>query len=61
MPVYEFRCSRCLIYFEKVYTVNDDKYPVCPNPLCGCDKIYRIYNPTPIIFNANGFYSKDNK
>ncbi len=61
MPVYEFVCSKCNLKFQKVYSINDGKYPICPNPFCQCDKIWRVFNSNPPIFKSSGFYSKDNK
>lgn len=58
-PIYEFVCSKCLTRFEKVYNINDKKYPVCPNLFCNCDKILRVFNSNPPIFKGSGFYLTD--
>ncbi len=60
-PIYEFICSNCNLRFEKVYNINQEKYPICPNPFCGCNKIWRVFNSNPPIFRGTGYYIKDSK
>jgi len=59
MPIYSFKCSRCLNYFDQVFSIHETKTPVCPH--CGWNKIWRVFNATPILYKSSGFYSKDNQ
>ncbi len=57
MAEYTFKCSLCNFKFSRIYSFNDDKSPKCPE--CGCNRIFRVFDSNPIIFNCSGFYVKD--
>ncbi len=56
MPIYEYKCSVCLLNLEIEKSIFDDKTPIC------CQKnMEKIWTVPTTIFNGSGFYSTDNR
>ena len=51
---YTYRCTKCKFEQDKPTRLS---YVQCPK--CG-EESKRVYLPTPVIYKAKGFYSKDN-
>lgn len=43
MPIYEYRCPRCLHVFDILARKIDDSAPLCPK--CGCKDLKKIISP----------------
>lgn len=57
--IYEYECPGDGNVIEIKRGINDSE-PEYDCPVCGTTLV-RIYRPAPIIFNAPGFYSRDNR
>ena len=57
MPIYEYQCSECGLYFEKLQKFGDPAPETCPN---GHRQIHRLLSQPTIIFKGKGFYITDN-
>jgi putative FmdB family regulatory protein len=56
MPIYEFECDGCdaNVRFDKEFKIDEPhelECPVCQNSM------RKVYQATPTIFKAKGFYS----
>ena len=58
MPMYEYKCQRCGIRFERIQHFKDEPLKVCPE--CG-GHLNRLIQPVGIIFKGSGFYITDNR
>lgn len=56
MPVYVYRCEGCGSQFEKRQSFSD-----APLTECGAchGRLYRVLQPSTIIYKGSGFYSTD--
>lgn len=59
MPTYEFKCTGCNLYTEKILKIKELEIPVECNA-CGL-QMERIFSTPGIIFNGTGFYRTDNR
>lgn len=57
MPTYEYDCTKCGHYFEKLQSMKDEPEKVCP--VCGGPVKRRIGTGAGIIFKGGGFYTTD--
>ncbi len=57
MPIYEYECSECGLYFEKLQKFGDPAPETCPN---GHRRVHRLLSQPTIIFKGKGFYITDN-
>lgn len=57
MPIYEYECSECGLYFEKLQKFGDPAPETCPN---GHTQVHRLLSQPTIIFKGSGFYVTDN-
>jgi putative FmdB family regulatory protein len=57
MPIYEYECSECGLYFEKLQKFGDPSPETCPN---GHRQVHRLLSQPTIIFKGSGFYVTDN-
>lgn len=70
MPIHNFRCEKCLFYWEEIWSFKEyddkikdynDKIKECPN--CKDKKIIKFINPVGIKFKGkagnSGFYTLD--
>ncbi|MGD9146284.1 MAG: zinc ribbon domain-containing protein [Anaerolineae bacterium] len=57
MPIYEYECSECGLYFEKLQKFGDPAPETCPN---GHPRVHRLLSQPTIIFKGKGFYITDN-
>ncbi len=59
MSIYEYKCNKCNIIFEKNYTLGKaPKKNSCPICKKQCD---RFFSPPMIQFIGPGFYVNDSK
>jgi putative FmdB family regulatory protein len=58
MASYEYKCNKCgvQVTIERKMT-EEESVPRCD---CG-EMMSRVWSANPVIFNAGGFYSTDNK
>lgn len=59
MPIYQYKCKKCELLFEKYKKIKDRDRVSCPR--CKSKDIIRNFSIPSIIFNGDGFYSTDNK
>lgn len=57
MPIYEYQCSECGLYFEKLQKFGAPPPETCPN---GHEQVQRLLSQPTIIFKGSGFYVTDN-
>ena len=57
MPIYEYECAECGLYFEKLQKFGDPAPETCPN---GHPQVHRLLSQPTIIFKGKGFYITDN-
>ena len=57
MPIYEYECSKCGLYFEKLQKFGAPPPEACPN---GHRQVHRLLSRPTIIFKGSGFYVTDN-
>ncbi|MBT4585872.1 hypothetical protein HN960_05400 [Candidatus Peregrinibacteria bacterium] len=56
--LYTYKCTSCKHQFTYNKKISDETKPLCPV----CDlKTERVFTSVPVIYKANGFYSKDNQ
>jgi len=55
MPIYSFRCQKCLHVIERIQSYNDE-FPECP--VCG-SKMTRLLGSPAFKFKGKGFYCTD--
>lgn len=58
MPMYDFICNKCGYKFEAYRSYTETTRIKCPK--CNGISTTIVYTPIPIIYKADGFYSKDN-
>ncbi len=57
MATYEYKCSVCQVsYIVERSITSDEILPMCD---CG-QQMNRVWNATPAVFKATGFYSVEN-
>jgi putative FmdB family regulatory protein len=61
MPVYEYKCEKCLTKFEVSGTFNTLVLlkPFCPN--CNSDKVKKLISIPFVKYVGDGFYTNDSK
>lgn len=58
MPIYEYKCEKCGLCFERKQNFEDEPVAACPR----CRrKVRRVIKPVPIIFKGSGFYITDSR
>ena len=57
MPIYEYECSKCGLYFEKLQKFGAPPPETCPN---GHRHVHRLLSRPTSIFKGSGFYVTDN-
>jgi putative FmdB family regulatory protein len=57
MPIYEYQCSECGLYFERLQRFGAPSPETCPN---GHKQVQRLLSQPTIIFKGSGFYVTDN-
>jgi putative FmdB family regulatory protein len=57
MPVYVYHCDKCLRHFEYFQHFTDDTLTVCPD--CETPTLRKLFEPTPVHYKGEGFYSTD--
>jgi len=62
MPSYDYQCPQCEWETTEIRSIHEDqKTTHCPNEDCTAP-LRRVYNNIPpVIFKADGFYSRDQK
>ena len=55
MPIFEYRCERCDILFDRIEDFQAD-YPDCP--VCKSE-VYRIFSPDSHMYRMSKIYSKN--
>ena len=56
---YEYKCPACNTIYNQERSINEPEIiPACAP--CG-KTTQRVWTSTPVIFNAPGFYSRDNR
>lgn len=58
MPLYSYKCERCGECFDVRHGSND-KADKCP--VCGSDKVEKLFTAPQIVFKGSGFYVNDKK
>lgn len=58
MPSYDYTCPNEHPYTEVRSVHEDQKVTECPE--CG-EKLIRVFESTPVVFKAGGFYAKERK
>ena len=56
MPLYEYKCEKCCLWFELKRRFSEDGSSFCPQ--CG-GRARRVFSPVAIIFRGPGFYTTD--
>jgi len=56
MPIYEYECRECGVYFDKLQHFGDPAPETCPN---GHRAVHRLLSQPAIIFKGSGFYVTD--
>jgi len=60
MPLYTYKCEKCGHEHDFRHSIHDKPPRKCPE--CGRNTLYQSFRFKPgIIFNGEGFYSKDNR
>jgi putative FmdB family regulatory protein len=57
MPIYEYECLECGVYFDRLQRFGDPKPETCPN---GHPQVHRLLSQPAVIFKGSGFYVTDN-
>jgi putative FmdB family regulatory protein len=60
MPIYEFKCSKCLECFEILIMKNDDTVEMCC-PKCGAEDFERILSCTNFAVNSESGAAQSTK
>lgn len=58
MPIYEYECRECGVYFDKLQHFGDPAPDTCPN---GHKQVHRLLSRPAIIFKGSGFYVTDHR
>ena len=58
MPSYDYICWNKHVYTETRSINEDQKVKECPD--CGTE-LKRVFESTPVVFNAGGFYANERK
>lgn len=58
MPIYEYKCERCILLFERKQKFSDEPVAAYPKRR---RKARRLIQPVPIIFKGSGFYVTDSR
>jgi len=53
MPIYEYRCDRCVAAFEKMVKM-DAPIPACPN--CSGDQVTKLVSGSSFSLKGDGWY-----
>lgn len=67
MPNYTFTCLQCDTEFEKFFLTTDYERASRLNfrnetcPICGAEKVKRLYRLPTVTYKGKGFYNTDNK
>lgn len=59
MPKYKYKCNKCGDVFDVYQGIKDKPFTICNK--CKDNTLYRVIGNPIIIYNATGFYCKDNK
>lgn len=58
MPTYEYKCTKCGFYFEKLQSIKDTPLKKCPE--CGKNSLKKLISGgAGLIFRGSGFYLTD--
>ena len=58
MPLYDYKCEKCLETTEVRHGFKEIHGEACPK--CG-GKLNRVFNPAGIVFKGSGFYINDSR
>jgi putative FmdB family regulatory protein len=56
LPLYEYRCLKCAVHFEKIQKFSDPLLTTCPQ--CG-GKLEQLLSSPAIQFKGSGWYITD--
>ncbi len=59
MPIYEYRCTSCLVELEKLQKINDPPLVVCPE--CGKETLTKLISASSFRLKGSGWYETDFK
>lgn len=59
MPLYEYQCSNCDAYLEKLQKISDSPLTRCPE--CNQDTLIKLVSATTFKLKGNGWYETDFK
>lgn len=57
MPIYTYRCRKCLKVFEVFKYPSEYKAEICPE--CYSEDVAKLLNSVPVHYKGKGFYSTD--
>jgi putative FmdB family regulatory protein len=58
MPTYQYSCTDCGHFFEKVQSFSEDSLTVCPT----CQgRLRKVFNAVGVVFKGSGFYRTDSR
>jgi putative FmdB family regulatory protein len=58
MPIFEYKCEKCGLTYEKLQSREEVESEACPE--CA-GKTRRLLGPFGIVLRGGGFYSTDNR
>jgi putative FmdB family regulatory protein len=59
MPVYEYQCQNCGHKIERLQSIHDSSYTLCPN--CGKNKLRKCVSLSSFRLKGDGWYVTDRK
>jgi putative FmdB family regulatory protein len=58
VPTYQYSCTECGHFFEKVQSFSEDSLTVCPQ----CEgRLRKVFNAVGVVFKGSGFYRTDSR
>ena len=57
MPIYEYECKACGLFFEELQSFNDKPIKKCPE--CKKNKVERLISLSSFHLQGNGWYETD--
>lgn len=59
MPTFTFKCYDCKEVFDEEMDRKEQRTPECPN--CDSKNVRKVFEATPVIYNADGFTKRVDK